>query len=216
MIKKVARILAILILSGVYFFPQISFACGDCEDEWCVVGCICVPNAGRCPPKLSDPPRHDFCNITNDSHIVGGKPSCQNCSSLLDGDAGKTDCLARQQGNYVQFGKCNPSECSRIASVLVLTTKQYGAFKASSEQMKANKLTPKLLKAQSVTVESLTSDTKPAKAVALLTDIKGKVARCKYTLDVRSSLDDNTKVQYLPKTEQCNAIKNTETSGDHK
>jgi hypothetical protein len=92
-------------------------ACSDCEDKVCLPSalgvppiCACNYNASRCPPTTPD---HDYC-IIGSKESIGGKSSCQNCSSKLDGDAGKADCLVRLQGDHVNFGSCPANDCYEI------------------------------------------------------------------------------------------------------
>lgn len=206
MIKTMLRTMVFALLAGMSLISQSAFACSDCEDEVCVLGvCACVPNVGRCPPRV-EPTRHEFCNITTNNPVGDGKPSCKNCSSLMDGDAGKADCLARHQGNYVQFGACNPADCGRLESIFSNKEAQ-GLFGASKEQIKSNKNAPLMLSAEAFVIESLKQKAKPVTAVALLKNKDGKKFRCKYVMDTRRSSEGGKKVQYIPKSEQCKSVK---------
>ena len=101
---------------------QVVQACSDCEDQVCLPSafgvppiCSCVANAGRCPPKVDPPkmPDHSYC-IIGSKESVDGKSSCRNCSSKIDGDLGKADCLGRWQGDHVNFGECPAKDCYEI------------------------------------------------------------------------------------------------------
>lgn len=105
--KQFLKTLVFSFFSVLLLLSQSAFACGDCEYESCFLGaCICLPT----PSCLN--PSHSYCVITN---VQGeSKSRCTNCSSTLSGDAGAADCLARNLGNYTQYGACIPSGCLTV------------------------------------------------------------------------------------------------------
>jgi hypothetical protein len=76
--------------------------------------CASYYDSPECIVRRSACQRFDFCNVGSGGGAGGMKPSCTNCSSNFSGDVGKADCLLRHQGDHVDFGKCNPAECSTI------------------------------------------------------------------------------------------------------
>jgi hypothetical protein len=101
----------IIIASGLLFSTQ-AFSCSECEDEVNLgLGKVCVYNVNRCPPKQ---PRTDYCIVGTGQTPVNDKPQCTNCSSLLSGEAGKSDCFIRNPGEYTNYGRCQAGDCSSI------------------------------------------------------------------------------------------------------
>ena len=186
---------------------QTAYACPDCDDEVCIAGiCGCFPNVGRCPPKLAEPERFPFCNITNDTN-PGANPSCTNCSSVFSGDAGKADCAVRHQGNYVKSGACVASECGTVqfnaaASLFSASPKTFASKKSPA---------PELMRASKVQIEELTTadgEAKAAKATALLTSSDGTQLRCSYEMSYQPSKSKTHKgIQFIPKSETCSKAK---------
>lgn len=199
-LKRLILPLMVVLLS----FSTTAFACGDCEDQVCVplVGCACVYNAGRCAPiVIPKPERFPFCNITNDN--PGGKPSCTNCSSNFSGDAGKTDCLARHQGNYAQSGACVPGECRN--NLGLVSAANVGPFVGFKKIQGNNSVAPEMAHASKVQIlELTTSDGAAAKASAAITKSDGTQLRCSYDLTYQPSKSKaHTGIQFVTKTEAC-------------
>jgi hypothetical protein len=188
-----------LLLTAALIFTPIALACSDCEDKVCVGPvCACIPNVGRCPPVIVEPERFSFCNITNDGGL-GAKPSCTNCSSIFSGDAGKTDCLARHLGGYVQSGQCVPSECR------ALNATPYEKLPVMKSQSKVSKLAPYLTNAASVQILELKiPDAKIAKAIASIQKLDGTKYKCTYDLTYSASKSkDHKGIQFNVTKEQC-------------
>jgi len=191
--------LAIQLVLLVSFSPPAE-ACPDCQDEVCVPPfgpCACVPNVGRCPAKV---PRHDFCNITTNG--PGEKASCKNCSSLLSGDAGKADCLVRQQGHQVNSGQCNPADCRTIASTPPTLLFAAGGAQGGEAPAVAGLGTPVLRNATKVEIKSIVADGLDAKATANVTTIDGEEQSCSYDLTLKKA-PGRDGLQLFPKSESC-------------
>lgn len=184
--------------------PISALACSDCEDEVCVVGvCACIPNVGRCPPPpIPSLERFSFCNITEDS--PGQQAYCKNCSSHLSGDLGKADCLARHQGGYVKSGECQPGDCRTIASVSPAIIFGGGTKVATTTAAQASSVMPNLRKATKMTITSLTSEGKTAKASANILTVDGMQLTCSYAMTYAST---KTGLRFTPKTETCGESK---------
>jgi hypothetical protein len=182
--------------------PKFAYACSDCEDEVCAGPlCGCIPNIGRCPPPIPQPTRFDYCNITND--VPNDKPSCVRCSSILSGDAGKADCLARHQGGYVQFGECKPSDCRTVGLV---NQKSKGYKPYLTENMKNNPA-PELSRSERAVTKSLRTEKSPVTATMELTFSDGKKSECEYVLNYAASKGKkNKRIQFSPQSETCKPL----------
>lgn len=191
-----------LTISATIFTSYPAFACPDCDDEWCATPwtCICVPNVGRCPPP--PPARYEYCNITNNNPTGDGKPSCTNCSSLLSGDAGKADCLARHQGNYVQDGACKVSDCGHMDAMWKMK-KQDSLWGATAEQLQKASSIPKLLQANIIQVKDTGEKSKNKRATVSLIDKSGTKVECTYSVKTIKSKLYKGKMAYVPTDEKC-------------
>lgn len=197
-----------LLLIALLALPLPAFACSDCEDEVCLGppgfrACACVPNVGRCPIPIPPPQRFAFCNITENGK-PGENASCKNCSSILSGDAGKADCLARHGGHYVKENECTPQQCRTIASVAPQVLFASGTATVGKSQAAAKSGTPILLKATKMEITKLTSEGKTVKASANVTTTDGEELACSYEMAYEAS---KTGVKLNPKSESCAVTK---------
>jgi hypothetical protein len=104
-----------LFVCAFFALPTLAIACSDCEDKVCVGPvCGCVVNIGRCPARIEPGNSHSYCIIGSKPTDAQGRSSCTNCKSQLSGDAGKSDCLIRLQGDHVNDGDCAAQACYEV------------------------------------------------------------------------------------------------------